>query len=802
MDSDATVVGGGDDGWQELPAGTMLDNYRIARLLGRGGMGAVYLAEHSSLERHYAVKVLPGHLSGNASFIDRFVQEGKRMASLEHPGIVPIYYSGEADGLRYFAMEYMAGGDLEQRLKAAGGLLPEAEVRDVLRQLLEALAYAHSKGVVHRDLKPANILLAGEVSESGSPQIKIADFGLAQVVGDGYMKSLVEQTVAASMLGGAATVVGSPSAGSRGSASPDYAGTIHFMAPEVVGGGSATAQSDLYAVGVIGYYLLTGKRPIGKYRDASQLVEGLSSGWNGWLDDLMAPEPEYRIPTAGDALARLELIGDGAQNSVSGKPDGGFAGEDGETQLGDPPHHHRRTGRWLWLAALVVAVAVLGTGWWVWRDNLFPGKGGKELVDHGRPQPSPPVDKVVDRPVVPDRVVGDVLLESMPSGLPYRLRPLDADDKREFSGTTPGQMEKLGTGKWYYEVSREDWGWWGREITISEGGDGHEVLVLKPGVVKITTEPDGVDVLVGSRKIGVTPLTVTDVAPGEVEYALRRVGYEDRTLFGSIRPNEQLVLTAELKKIPGPVPGYNAVIQLPGGVKMALVWIPPGDFTLGTMADDPNHRIDEGPSTRVRLRNGYWLGATPVTQRQWIAVMGVNPSIHKAAGLDAPLENVTWFEAREFCQKLTELKQASGLLPPGYTYALPTEAQWEYAARAGTRSDWSFGSDQGQLSRYSWFADNNAGSTQPVGQKNSNPWGLYDIHGNVWEMTRSWYEDYPGGATIDYEGPPVGDLRVGRGGSWNSQAAMTRTAHRGWLQPGQRSGNLGFRLCLEFNKGH
>lgn len=237
----------------------------------------------------------------------------------------------------------------------------------------------------------------------------------------------------------------------------------------------------------------------------------------------------------------------------------------------------------------------------------------------------------------------------------------------------------------------------------------------------------------------------------------------------------------------------NFSVELPGGESIDLVWIAPGEFVMGSSSGGERN---EGPTTSVRLTKGYWLGRTPVTQGQWQALMGNNPSHFKQSGLDAPVEQVSWEEAMAFCRKLTERERAAGRLPAGYVYTLPSEAQWEYAARAGTTTRWSFGDNESQLGDYGWFTGNSGGQTRPVGQKRANPWGLYDVHGNVWEWTRSWFGDYPGGSVVDHEGPNSGSSRVNRGGSWINTASDARSAYRGRTGPGRRGGNLGFRLAL------
>ncbi len=260
-------------------------------------MGAVYLARHERLGREAALKVVSRRLtaSGEATFQQKFHEEGGLMASLEHDHIVRVFDAGESNGRYYLAMEYLAGGDLEEKKRQSGGRLAPAVVAEYMRQLLEALVYAHDKDVVHRDLKPANLLL------SGKGTIKVGDFGLARVMGDTFEQSVIERSQLASRVGDARTRVGTGGTGDR-------SGTLYYMAPEVLKGNPADARSDLYAVGVIGYYLLTGDKPIGAYKAASAAVKGLDRGWDKWLNGLLQSDPEERTSSASDALRDLSRL--------------------------------------------------------------------------------------------------------------------------------------------------------------------------------------------------------------------------------------------------------------------------------------------------------------------------------------------------------------------------------------------------------------------------------------------------------------------------------------------------------------
>ena len=181
-----------------------------------------------------------------------------------------------------------------------------------------------------------------------------------------------------------------------------------------------------------------------------------------------------------------------------------------------------------------------------------------------------------------------------------------------------------------------------------------------------------------------------------------------------------------------------------------------------------------------------------VTQAQYKAVMGTNPSYRK--GDNKPVESVSWHDAVAYCAKLTEQEKAAGRLPAGYEYRLPTEAEWEYACRAGTTTEYSFGNDENQLGAYAWY--NSIAPTHPVGQKKPNGWGLYDMHGNVWEWCLDWHGDYPGGSTADPQGPTVGTSCVRRGGRWGSPARYCRSATRDYSQPNFRHSGVGFRIVL------
>ncbi|MDA9859205.1 SUMF1/EgtB/PvdO family nonheme iron enzyme, partial [Rubripirellula sp.] len=224
-----------------------------------------------------------------------------------------------------------------------------------------------------------------------------------------------------------------------------------------------------------------------------------------------------------------------------------------------------------------------------------------------------------------------------------------------------------------------------------------------------------------------------------------------------------------------------------------LKLIPPGKFVTKASNEDKNGTR----AHQVTLTNAFRLGAQEVTQLQYFQVMGANPSHFQ--GPSNPVEQVSWHSAVEFCRKLSELPEEQA---KGHVYRLPTEAEWEYACRAGTTTNYSFGDEESYLSEYAWYGRNADGTTHPVAEKSPNAWGLFDMHGNVFEWCMDWYGDYPSESVTNPMGPQSGLSRVDRGGSWDKVALDCLSSRRGRLPPSKAVRVTGFRVvCIIAQSG-
>jgi formylglycine-generating enzyme required for sulfatase activity len=234
-------------------------------------------------------------------------------------------------------------------------------------------------------------------------------------------------------------------------------------------------------------------------------------------------------------------------------------------------------------------------------------------------------------------------------------------------------------------------------------------------------------------------------------------------------------------------------LDLGNGVELEVVLIPPGKFKMGSPAKE--ERIEEAQHDVV-ISKPFYMGKYPVTQAQYEAIMGCNPSKHKG-DKNFPVETVSWDDANDFCKLVSQHAKCSKEPEQKWLVRLPTEAEWEYACRAGTTTTYYSGDKETDLELVGWY--NNIKSdmcTHPVGQKKANAWGLYDMHGNVWEWCQDWYGDYLSDILTDPPGPAKGPGRVWRGGSWASDPQNCRCASRDRHNPGDRDDNAGFRMVV------
>ena len=214
--------------------------------------------------------------------------------------------------------------------------------------------------------------------------------------------------------------------------------------------------------------------------------------------------------------------------------------------------------------------------------------------------------------------------------------------------------------------------------------------------------------------------------------------------------------------------------------------IQPGTFMMGSHENEEGRYFNE-TLRKVTITKPFYMQSTPVTQEQWKEVMGTTPSFF--AGKNLPVENISWYDVQEFIKKINQLNMG--------IYRLPTEAEWEYACRAGSQSAFFFGDDAAQAGRYAWTKTTSEGKTHPVAQKEPNAWGLYDMHGNVCEWVQDWYRVYRKKDISDPLGAIKGSKRVARGGAWVYENKLNRAAYRDRFSADVKLYMLGFRLVKE-----
>jgi formylglycine-generating enzyme required for sulfatase activity len=270
-------------------------------------------------------------------------------------------------------------------------------------------------------------------------------------------------------------------------------------------------------------------------------------------------------------------------------------------------------------------------------------------------------------------------------------------------------------------------------------------------------------------------------------------GMPDDANDGIIPEDPMLTESQTDPNLPGTDPNTpeEKTIDMGNGITMEFVLIRAGEFDMGSLLTERGRKDDEGPVRRVKISRPFYMGKYEVTQEQYYAVAKSKPSRFKEEG--HPVENISWDQANRFCKKLSQIKSV--------VFRLPTEAEWEYACRAGGQDRFYFGDDpnDSQIEQYAWYSKNSDSTTQTVGEKKPNSFGLYDMHGNVWEWCRDYYaaDYYKKSITVDPIGSLFGKLRVYRGGGWYRSAKDCRSANRNSLEPYYIRNHIGFRVLLE-----
>lgn len=738
---------------------TLAGRYRLDVLVAEGGFGQVWRGYDTELQRSVAIKIpKPGRLlSRNA-----FLAEARRVARLTHDGIVPVYDCGSEGDSCFIISEYVDGGTLADRIAAKPGPTAEEVVRWV-SDVADALEFAHLSGVIHRDVKPANIL----IDQHG--RAKLADFGIAA------------------------------SASTAGDRSPSL-GTLRYMPPESLAGRQSDHRGDIFSLGIVLHEALTGSVPYSS-DDAVGLRREILAG---------RPPCSRAMPPELLAVCRRALNGDPHLRHTSAAA---FAA-DARRAIGRSGTRRYRPVTAVGFAGLLVVATGIGLRHSLMqparhsiappetvvappRDPSGPSPGRVDLVGFdGRTALQGEMPSAWIRPGTFAEITsaGFVVFPRLPESayvleidLTFRTAKGRIDvacgERRAghnlaLGGLWPQDSEQTSVPCRLFRNEGFCVRWWDETFfPVDERlrlrlvvADDHRALMHR-GVTVLRADGDTAecalridatdDANVTIHRLVCRQVTLDDCRQAGVPFPRRQIGCD---VEGTRR-------RLETRHPPGPADapaeGSSFVVADLG---MPLRWVEPTEYVMGT--DVAPWEVAGLGHEAVRLTRGYWIGAYEVSQEQWTKVLGSNPSRVTGSPF-LPVNNISWSEARAFCEALTKRERAGNRCPNGYEYRLPTEAEWEWACRAGT--DLAAPVPPSELA----LPGGASGGLVEIGGTPANAWGLHEMIGNVEEWCLDAWQAYPATSTeptIDRycRGEPgIGEFSVRGGGFWLTEAAAT-----------------------------
>ena len=715
--------------------------YLVREKLGSGGMGTVYLARDLKLDAEIVIKAPHPVMIKDAAFAARFRQEIRSLVQLSHPHVVKVMDVDEHDGLPFAVLQYLPGGSLEDRLLDTDGQrrrMEPAEVLGWIEDVAEALDYIHERGYVHRDIKPANLLF----DEHG--RVYLGDFGIAKAVA-------ATGTSADTGLTGTGMAIG----------------TAEYMAPEMLlkesDGKSYDGRVDQYALGVTVYECLCGHRP---YSGPNVAIVAVA------MATTRAPMPHQvrsEIPEFVSKAVAKALLKDPDKRYPNCQT---FARTLVKAVRATTPQEQLATVR----RGVTTSVRAVRTRVFERRDGSEPRIGPPPLPPRQTPATESRAGRPGSDPLPPLIDTGPTRGHTVGTRRPDTVHIQLTRKQIRLFGALAAAVLALAVMLLLFN---------------SAGNDPAEISVFDADDPRVQASGPGATERAGPGATGTDRVTPTDSGAPSAG-----------TAHGSAVTNS---------------------------IGMRLVRIPAGEFLMGSPDIDRLAQDQEKPQHRVQIPKPFYMGACEVTQAEYRAVMGTNPSHFgpngggraKLAGLngggnarqpagvrraveqamtdfltsDFPVETVSWSDAVAFCRQLSDRPEER---TAGRTYRLPTEAEWEYACRAGTTTVRYF-EGGGTLEEHARFRSNAEGRTGPAGGKQPNPWGLYDLYGNVWEWCSDYYDrNYYGmSPTYNPQGPTTGTSRVLRGGSWWDDSPFCRSANRDFYLPTYRDYEVGFRVVCE-----